>query len=139
MTILWKYQMKNPMFIPIFIISHIKKASISRPIKFYMCSHKNRCKHRIFHPILSQNCYQTIITILWKFWNENLIFTPIFMIEHIKFYSHDIDALFTLVLLLQSNYIAVWSQNFCRKFVWLYTNCLQNFSFEIYRQKKIEN
>ena len=85
-TILWNFCFKNLIFTPSFMISHVKKASISRPIKFYVCSHKNGCKHRIFHPILSQYCYYSLITILWKFRIENPMFTPIFMTAHVKFF-----------------------------------------------------
>ena len=83
-TILWKFRIENPIFTPSFMISHVKKASISRPIKFYVCSHKNGCKHRFFNPIFSQYCYYSLITILWKFRIENPIFTPSFMISHVK-------------------------------------------------------
>ena len=84
MTILWKSRIENLIFTPSFMISHVKKASISRPIKFYVCSHKNGYKHQIFHLILSQYCDYSLITILWKFRIENPIFTSIFMIWHVK-------------------------------------------------------
>ena len=83
-TILWKFRIENPIFTPSFMISHVKKASISRPIKFYVCSHKNGYKHQIFHLILSQYCDYSLITILLKFRIENPIFTSIFMIWYIK-------------------------------------------------------
>ena len=85
-TILWKFRILNPMFTPIFMTEHVKQALTSRPIKFYVYSHKNGCKHRIFHPILSQYCSYTIMTIFWKFRIENQMFTPIFMLSHVKFY-----------------------------------------------------
>ena len=89
--ILWKFRIENPIFTPIFIISYVKKASISRPVKFYVCSHKNGCKHLIFHLILSEKCYYALITILWKFRIENPIFTSIFMISHVKKHQyHDL-------------------------------------------------
>ena len=94
-TILWKFRIENPIFTPSFMISHVKKASISRPIKFYVCSHKNGYKHQIFHLILSQYCDYSLITILLKFRIENPIFTSIFMIVHVKRASKSFDAFFT--------------------------------------------
>ena len=83
-TILWKFRIENPMFTPIFMISHVKKVSISRPIKFYVCSHKNGYKHRIFDPKLSQYCFLTIIKMLWKYQMKNPMFAPTFMTAHVK-------------------------------------------------------